>query len=489
MKLKSPPTLNYDMKTILCLIALTISLNANAAPPIKSKKLSISRLFSDHMVLQQKTKVNVWGWSQAGQTVIVTGSWGKKVTSVADADGKWKVKLITPAAGGPYAIVIKTKDCEINIKDVLIGEVWLASGQSNMDIPLKGWPPGDTIFNSALEIKNANYPVIRFMKVPFGISTTPQDSTGGKWETTTPETAGNFSATAYFYARALYQKLKVPIGIIQSSIGGTPAEAWTSKGYLKKIGDFNETMKEQDTARQHSSKLNSNSPTVLFNAMINPLIPYTIKGVIWYQGESNVGRAEQYKKLFPIMIADWRSQWGYELPFYYVQLAPFLYSAPDQREQSQKLRDAQRYALKLPKTGMVTTLDIGYLKTAHPPYKQEVGNRLARFALKNEYGINQVASGPLYKKTRVSGNKLIVEFESVGSGLTASSKGLDNFEIAGADKIYVKAEAKIVGDKLVVTSPQIANPVYVRYAWSDRSNASLFNKEGLPAATFTSEED
>ena len=180
MKLKSPPTLNYDMKTILCLITLTISLSANAITPITSKKLGISQLFSDHMVLQQKTKVNIWGWSQAGQTVIVAASWGKKATSVANADGKWKVKLITPAAGGPYTIVIKTKVSEINIKDVLIGEVWLASGQSNMDIPLKGWPPGDTIFNSAHEISIANYPVIRFMKVPFGISATPQDSTGGK---------------------------------------------------------------------------------------------------------------------------------------------------------------------------------------------------------------------------------------------------------------------------------------------------------------------
>jgi sialate O-acetylesterase len=222
--------------------------------------------------------------------------------------------------------------------------------------------------------------------------------------------------------------------------------------------------------------------------MIQPLAPYTIKGVIWYQGESNVGRAEQYKKLFPLMIEDWRTQWGKELPFYYVQIAPFLYSAADQKEQSQKLRDAQRYALKLPKTGMVTTLDIGYLKTAHPPYKQEVGKRLATFALKNEYGEKMlVASGPLYKKTIMKGKELIVEFESIGSGLLASNQGLSNFEIAGANKAYVKAEAKIVNNKVVVSSQSVAVPVYVRYAWSDGSSASLFNKEGLPAATFTNE--
>ncbi|MEO6631329.1 MAG: sialate O-acetylesterase, partial [Mucilaginibacter sp.] len=240
--------------------------------------------------------------------------------------------------------------------------------------------------------------------------------------------------------------------------------------------------------RPDISKLNSNSPTVLFNAMINPLIPYTIKGVIWYQGESNVGRAEQYKRLFPNLIEDWRNKWHEELPFYFVQLAPYLYTATDQKEQSQKLRNAQRYALALPKTGMVSTLDIGYLKTAHPPYKQEVGNRLARFALKNDYGKNIVASGPVYKDVAVSGSELVIKFGSIGGGLIASDKGLNNFEIAGADKVFVKAQAKISKNKVIVSNPSIANPVYVRYAWSDSSSASLFNKEGLPASTFTSEE-
>ncbi|SEO32391.1 sialate O-acetylesterase [Mucilaginibacter gossypiicola] len=644
----------------------------SAVPPVK-KRLTVSSLFSDHMVIQQKQKAALWGQAAPGQKLTITANWGQRISSVADAGGNWKAKLSTPAAGGPYIIAIKTADTSIMIKDVLIGEVWLASGQSNMDIPVRGWPPGDTILNSKQEIENANYPEIRFFKVPFGISVTPLNSINAKWVTTLPQTAGDFSATAYFYARRLRQKLHVPIGIIQSSIGGTPAEAWTSKASLEKLNDFNSvisgfetfqasiddwfknvpqlkvpetdeqwrnisfddqaaanfefddshwssiklpgridvlnsheidgavwvrgvfvvrdtsanyTLKigfiddmdaihingkyvggfvgrgyastprniiipkellkqgnnviairiidiggqglvggdiaisdnkggtinlagdwkfrlvaellngrfysyglQKDISRRPDvNKLNSNSPTTLFNAMINPLIPYTIKGVIWYQGESNVGRAEQYKKLFPLMIEDWRTQWGKQLPFYYVQIAPFLYPAADQKEQSQKLRDAQRYALKLPKTGMVTTLDIGYLKTAHPPYKQEVGKRLATFALKNEYGEKMlVASGPLYKKTIMKGNKLIVEFESIGGGLLASNQGLFNFEIAGADKAYVKAEAKIVNNKVVVSSPSIAVPVYVRYAWSDGSSASLFNKEGLPAATFTSE--
>ena len=636
------------------------------------KQLRVSDLFSDHMVLQQRCKVNFWGGSTSGEKLTISASWGNRVSTIVHADGTWKVKLTTPKAGGPYNINIKTTKSNINIKDVLIGEVWLASGQSNMDIPLKGWPPGDTIQNSALAISKANYPGIRFFKVPFKTSIIPVDSVNGKWLASSPATAGGFSATAYFYAEKLYEELHVPIGVIQSSIGGTPAEAWTSKGYLEKLGDFNEKIDQldkikdfvndwfnkwprqdipntnqqwkairfsddaaskqsfddsdwtsiklpgridllpsgefdgaiwfrkefivRDTATDYTlnigsvddmdanyingkyvgglvgggfaneprkmiipksiivkgknviavrvidnggqgyvrgpinltndkgeiiplegdwksrlvaemlngkfytyglqadiskrpdiSILNSNSPTVLFNAMINPLIPYTIKGVIWYQGESNVGRAEQYKRLFPILIEDWRSKWGNRLPFYFVQLAPYLYSAADQKEQSQKLRDAQRYALKLPKTGMAVTLDIGYLKTAHPPNKQDVGNRLARFSLANQYGRKLVPSGPTYKKAIKSGNQIIIEFGSIGSGLRTADKGLFNFEIAGADKVYFTARAKIIDNKVVVSSSSVPYPLYVRYAWSDSSIASLFNKEGLPAGTFTSE--
>ena len=661
------------MKLFLFFVLTAFSLIAYPSPQGKKKQLKLGSLFSDHMVLQQQAKADFWGQAAPGQQITISSTWSKPASAFAKADGKWKIKLPTPKAGGPYAVTIKTADSNIAIKDVLIGEVWLASGQSNMDIPLKGWPPGDTIFSSKQEIARANYPNIRLLKVPFNISATPIDSIRGEWLPASPETAGDFSATAYFYARKLYQELHVPIGIIQSSIGGTPAEAWTSKGYLAKLGDFDKKMegleklqnstenwfkkwparelpktdeqwknisftdlaaakpafddskwttiqlpgrfdqlnggefdgamwlrkefiveditadyilkigaiddmdatyingkkigglagqraanaqremvipkslivkgknviairaidtggpgsisgqmtisnnsggdisiegswKSQVIAEIYNGKfyvynlqtdiskrpdiaqLNSNSPTVLFNAMINPLIPYTIRGVIWYQGESNVGRAEQYKRLFPLMIEDWRDKWGYQFPFYYVQLAPFLYSAPDQKEQSQKLRDAQRYALKLPKTGMVSTLDIGYLITAQPPYKQQVGDRLARFALANDYGKKMVASGPLYKKVSASGNELIVEFEGVGTGLAASDKGLFGFEIAGADKKYVVAQAKIVGNKVVVSSPSVGAPAYVRYAWSDSSAASLFNKEGLPASTFTSQE-
>lgn len=664
------------MKTFLCIMAMAFGLSAFSAQSGVKVELKVNRLFADHMVLQRQTAVSFWGESGPGQKITITASWGKTAKTMADANGKWNVKLATPKAGGPYTLKIATADKTIAINDVLIGEVWLASGQSNMDISVSGWLPNDTIFNSKNEIAAANYPKMRILKVPVTTSISPVDSIGKcAWTPITPETVGGYSATAFFYARKLYQELNIPIGIIQAALGGTPAEAWTSKQSLTKMGDFNKSIdglkkleskintffnqypfravprtdanwknlqlndgeaaqptyndsqwesiklpgrfdkmssgefdgvmwlrktfevadpgmdyvlrigsvddmdqtyvngvfvgglmgsglasapremivpasllvkgtntiaiRAIDTGgpgfvngdisltspkgtvisladnwksrlvaenisgkfytydlqtnlseRPNISQLSSGSPAVLFNAMINPLVPYTIKGAIWYQGESNVGRAEQYKRLFPLMIQDWRSQWGSEFPFYYVQIAPYLYPADDQKNQSQKLRDAQRYALKLPKTGMAVTLDIGKLSSAHPAFKQDVGNRLARYALANEYGIKQVTSGPLFKKAVTVGDKMEVVFEpkSTGTGLLASPRGLSGFEVAGADKIYVPAEAQIDGEKIIVRNSSVLHPLYVRYAWSDGFSATLFNKEGLPASTFTSEE-
>jgi sialate O-acetylesterase len=230
-----------------------------------------------------------------------------------------------------------------------------------------------------------------------------------------------------------------------------------------------------------------NLPSVLFNAMINPLVPFTIKGSIWYQGESNVGRDEQYKRLFPSMIEDWRAKWECEFPFYFVQIAPFIYNPNPSDQQSQKLRDAQRYTLKTPGTGMVVTLDIGNPTNIHPANKQDVGKRLAGLALVNDYGKDIIASGPLYKNVEKSGNRLLVEFDFMGSGLKASDTGLSGFEIAGADKIFVPALAKIVENQVEVNSPSVTSPEFVRYAWRDDSKATLFNQEGLPASSFTSE--
>ncbi|MGY3052400.1 sialate O-acetylesterase [Pedobacter sp. UYEF25] len=640
----------------------------------KGEGLKVNRLFADHMVLQQKDQVAIWGKANAGSSVSVDASWGKKISAITTANGEWKLKISTPKAGGPYQIDIRSGEQLITIKDVLIGEVWLASGQSNMDLPLSGWGSIDTIMNGKEAIASANFPKIRFLKVSFGVSATPLDSMGGNWTPLSPKNVGEFSAAAYFYAIKLQKKLNVPIGIIQSSIGGTPAEAWTSAENLKKLGDFNDQIdglqslqinrntwlkkwktynkpntdatwkllaaneidaskvnlddskwnttsfpgrydrlkkgefdgcmwirkefevkdlsvdyelrlggvddmdityingkelgamlgsnaanaprdyavpknllhigknlvciwltdtggpgsisgemnltskngvvihlegdwksrlvdelidgkyfnygiKSELSQRPNLFELNSNTPTVLFNAMINPIIPYSIKGVIWYQGESNVGRAKQYEKLFPLMIEDWRVRWGEILPFYYVQLAPYNYTDPSQKEQGQKIRNAQRLALRLPKTGMVTTLDIGRLISAHPTQKKEIGDRLARFALSNEYGQHMVTSGPLFKNVIINGNQLIVSFEkaSIGGGLVAKNGKLADFEIAGSNKVFVSAHAIIKGNLLIVSVPSVKSPIYVRYAWSDGAFGSLFNKEGLPAATFTSE--
>jgi sialate O-acetylesterase len=269
------------------------------------------------------------------------------------------------------------------------------------------------------------------------------------------------------------------------------AGEWKSKLISEVFSDkfYKYDLQADLSERPDIFEMNSNTPSVLYNAMINPLIYYNVKGVIWYQGESNVGRAEQYKRLFPVMIEDWREKWGYQFPFYFVQIAPFNYLDASQTEQSQKLRNAQRLALKVPKTGMAVTLDIGRLDSAHPSEKKTVGERLARFSLSNDYNKIIVNSGPLFKEAKKDGNAIIVTFEkaSIGSGLRAGEKGLINFEIAGADKMYVKAAVIIKNNTLVASSSLILNPIYIRYAWSDSSAATLFNKEGLPAATFTSE--
>ena len=459
----------------------------------EKKALKLNELFTNHMVLQQNEKVTIWGLYTPGEEVTVSGNWGKEATTTTDDNGNWTLPLPTPEAGGPYTVNIVTNDSTVTINDVMIGEVWLASGQSNMEMPVKGWPPNDTINNSEKEVANANYPGIRMFTVIKTFSLEPLDTLVGQWEVASPETAGEFSATAYFFARRLHQELNIPIGIIHSSWGGTVAEAWTSKSQLKKLGDFNKDIEIfEDSSlltRPNILKLHQNLPTVLYNGMIHPIIPFTIKGAIWYQGEANVGRAEQYKKLFPAMIEDWRAKWDNEFPFYFVQIAPYQYHhSPDvSLDKSHKLRDAQRQSLKTKNTGMAVTMDIGNFTNIHPANKQEVGARLAGLALANDYGKQLVASGPLYKSFEKSENKLILDFDYKGTGLMAKGS-LSEFEIAGADKKYVSAVAKIVDNKVQVFAAFIAQPEYTRYAWRDNGIATLFNKEGLPASSFTTEE-
>jgi len=471
----------------------------------KSSDLKLMDLFSDGMVLQQKSKTKIWGISNENTTINIESSWGVKSSTEADANGNWITEIDTPKAGGPYSMKItdgiKTKE----IKDILIGEVWFASGQSNMEMSLEGYLPAEPIDNADQEILNSLNDNIRMFTVTNNVTLSKIDTVGGKWLKSNPENSRYFSATGYFFAKKLQKDLGIPIGIISSNWGGTPAESWVSEEKLRTLKDFDKDIdalyKRYENFQNQPVPLDKNKgnvkdanpkgcclslPVVLYNAMVNPIINYKIAGVIWYQGESNVPRAKQYQKLFPLMINDWRNKWGYQFPFYFVQLAPFKYDG-ESKDKLAELRDAQRLTLKLPKTGMAVSLDnTKDFHLIHPTNKESVGLRLAYIALNRKYNKEIVDSGPLYKSKLINKNKITIEFDYVGSGLTKKGDKLLEFEIAGKNKKFIKANAQIKNNKVLVWNNKISNPKYVRYGWKDTSTASLFNKEGLPASSFNS---
>ena len=645
-----------------------------------SSNLKLPSLIGDNMLLQQRTNAKIWGKANPGHKISVSASWNSIGQAIAGKDGKWSVTLPAPDAGGPYTIAISARDTTITVKNVLIGEVWFCSGQSNMEMPLAGWPPSDTIMHSSVTIASASIPEIRLFNVMRRISEEPVEECDGKWEVSTPETVQQFSATAFFFGKKLYNELHVPIGLIESAWGGTPSESWTSSESLKNAGEFvaelkaikesaplqNEYQSWLDTHKQIELKpagndqwknlsfndenvplpkfndsswpvmdlpvlfeksldgfdgavwfrkiveippsmtgkdlilslgpiddmdrsyfngeligsnevsglwqvdrnyeipsslvkqganeiavrvldpqggggiygtpeklelslkgdprifvplngdwkyqpvaelkgskfyiydiskdefesrkrpvnLSAGTPSVLFNGMVSPVLPYQIKGAIWYQGEANVGRADQYTKIFPAMIENWREAWGIkDFPFYFVQIAPYVYAGVDSTE-SVFLREAQGSALKLGKTGMAVTLDIATVMNIHPPFKKEVGERLASLALNNDYGIKSPGICPVYKSMSVAGGTIKLQFDNVGEGLAAKNDKLKEFEIAGKDARYVKADAKIVNNEVLVSSHMVKVPVSVRYCWRNGAEASLFNKEGFPAWQF-----
>jgi len=638
--------------------------------PAITQPLTVGPLFSDHAVLQQGTSVAIWGTATPSMAVTVQAGWGNTVDTKSNIHGDWKVDLPTPLSSGPYTLQITASTDSILIQDVLIGEVWLASGQSNMEMPLSGFPPNELIDNAEQEIAAADFPTIRFFDVARAFSPALSDDYVGRWKVLSPSSASDFSATAHFFAKELQQQIKEPIGIITSNWGGTPVEAWMSKEKIIQLGEFekelvslspeniqvftdwfaqfpiisapsdnkgweslvladktygqpnmedasweevtvpievenwenisydgvywfrkkiniplvtsdytfeidgsvddmdhvyvngkkigftncwncprkynvptsylqqgentiairvidtggggriagnvfledgqgkkivlNGTWKGKHTAGFQGGKfmlyeenptafnappkglasynLDANSPSVLFNGMIHPIIPYTLKGAIWYQGESNVGRADQYLKLFPGMIEDWRTRWENEFPFYFVQIAPFDYG----NNLSPLLRDAQRKSLTTAKTGMAVTLDVGHPTNIHPGDKETVGYRLAQLALANDYGKDIVATGPSLKGYQIKGNKMILEFDNIGTGLVLK-KDIPAFEVAGSDKQFFPASANLVGQKLEVSSSKVAQPKTVRYAWKDTSVAALFNVEGFPVSVFSTE--
>jgi len=664
-------------QTIFLLVLLMTLMSCQKSP----SNLELPALISDNMVMQQSSEVNIWGTATPGHKISVVASWDEKASSKSGKDGKWVVILPTPAAGGPYTMTISGKDTSIVIYEILSGEVWFCSGQSNMEMPLEGWPPVDTIQNSAVTIQSSFIPEIRLFNVQRKMSDEPLEDCIGRWESCEPSSVRQFSATAYFFGRKLYQELHVPIGLIESAWGGTPAESWISSSALESAGEFTDVIqsikesaplqheyqewlesheqlvtgpsgidqwknldfndenvpsvdyddtnwpvmnlpgqfervtgefdgavwfrknveipsgfrgkdlvlslgpiddmdrtyfngmlvgateesgmwqvnrdyeildnivkegvntisvrvldtqggggiygapgsmelsvkgarqkpldiggewkyqpvaelagnrfyifditKNEYASHKRPISLGPYTPTTLYNGMVNPVVNYRIKGAIWYQGEANVGRAEQYKKIFPLMIQNWREAWRIkDFPFYYVQIAPYVYSHVDSTE-SALLREAQKKALELTGTGMAVTLDITTVMNIHPPYKKEVGERLAFLALNNDYGINVPCVGPVYKSMTIDGSTIKVQFDNIEQGLVARNGRLKEFEIAGKDGKYVIASAGIVNNEVVVYSPLVPEPVAVRYCWRNGTEASLFNSAGLPAWQFS----
>ena len=668
------------------LLILFFALVSIAKPQTSSSRyLLMPSLFSDNMVLQQRTVVPIWGKAEPGEKVMVKASWGQKSGTTVKTDSSWEVHLRTVKAGGPFEVTVIVGDSTITYKNVMLGEVWLCSGQSNMEIPLQGWPPENPIKNSAEEIAAANYPNVRLFGVARAVSAKPEFNCVGTWTECSPQTAAKFSAVGYFFGRKLYEELHVPIGLIWSVWGGTKIQPWISGKYLSTLPEYKTDVEKIDSLKGEVDSLNlwirshpvidvgdrdplhqydnlsfddsmcsernfndsawksmklptyweatsvgdfdgavwyrktieipkswvdstlvihlgpvddmdetwvngvkvggllgggfwatprvytvpggivkdtsltiavrvidtgggggiwgngvkmqispetdtlqaiplsgewkylpvaeymnskfyvygvngepfysrpkialsvgPNTPTMLFNGMIAPLIPYHLKGILWYQGESNSDLPSDYnnyKYLFPLLIKNWRADWKEgSLPFYWVQIAPWPYGA---KSKSYMIRDAQRLTMSVPNTGMAVTLDISSLTTIHPPDKQDVGLRLALWALAKNYGKHVIYSGPIYKSMKVRNGKAMISFEYADGGLVMKPlNGETNFVIAGKDSNFVKAEVKVVGKTLVVYSPEVKRPVAVRYPWGNAEEATLFNKAGLPASTF-----
>ena len=443
-----------------------------SVPFLAKADVTLPAIFGSHMVLQQKSEVTIWGWGKALEEVVVRGSWSADATKVTVSNqGKWKVKINTPEAGGPYTLTIKGYNT-IVLEDVLIGEVWLCSGQSNME-----WSARMGIEKGEEEVKKADHPRIRFFTVAHRTAESRQLDHGGEWKVSSPETMIDFSAVAYFFGRELQQNLNVPIGLINSSWGGTPAEVWMAE----------EVVAENEAFVQAAAAINDmpwapKEPGRTFNAMIAPLIPFKIAGVNWYQGETNTASPENYAKLFPALIENWRNEWQDEFPFYFVQIAPFKYGRP---QEGALLRDAQRRSLSTVNTGMVVVSDIGNIEDIHPRNKIQVGKRLAKWALSQTYGKEGlIYSGPIYKGMSKEGRKIRITFEHADGGLVSKGKELTHFEIAGPDRKFVPATAKIEGNAVIVSAKEVKDPVAVRFAWSNTAEPNLFNKEGLPASTF-----
>jgi sialate O-acetylesterase len=464
-------------------------------------------LFSDNMILQRATAAPVWGWADDGEKITVEFR-GQRVSTTA-RNGKWMVRLKKLKAGGPDELRVAGKNT-IVLRNILVGEVWIASGQSNMEWPMR------SSYEAETEIAKTTNPLLRLYTVPKLKADEPRDNVSGSWVECNPSSTSNFSAVAYYFARDLAGALKVPVGVIHTSWGGSPAEAWMSQealagnphyksqildAYSGEVAKHNEALanyeKEAAAAKAEEKPFDKRRPSLpwkpaeLYNGMIAPIIPFAIKGAIWYQGESNAGRAHQYRTLFADMIRNWRHDWkGDGFPFLLVQLAPFM-AIKEQPAESNwaELREAQALATKvLPKVGMAVITDVGEEKDIHPKKKEPVGARLALAARAIAYGEDIVYAGPTYKSMKVRDGKAVISFSHVGGGLEVRGDELKGFAIAGVDKKFVWAKAEVQGDKVIVSSPDVSEPVAVRYGWADYPVVNLWNKDGLPASPFRTDD-
>jgi sialate O-acetylesterase len=516
-----PPSTVLPMRSFLLLALPCLTFFAAGA----RADVALAPLFTDHAVLQRDKAVPVWGAAAAGEKVTVTFHRQTRDV-VAAADGRWIVFLDALPANALGADLVVTGRNTVTLHDIVVGEVWLCSGQSNMEFAVS------RAANAAREITAANFPLIRHVKIERTVATSPADTvkTSG-WQSASPQTVGGFTAVGYFFAREIFQKLGVPVGLVHSSWGGTPVESWMSPAalasnpafavvnarweqdladypvkkpaYDAKFGDWRQAeaaatakgpaahaafLKQRPWERAPRGPGDSWTPAGLFNGMINPLLPYALRGALWYQGESNADRASEYHALFTAMITAWRRHFGQgDFPFYWVSLANYKVPGDETDATYAFLREAQTQTLALPNTGQALAIDLGNPDDIHPTNKQDVGRRLALLAKKRVYGIVGDDTGPTFVSATREGSALRVKLTHTDGGLVAHGKPVQSLEVAGADRIFHTATAKIERDSLLVSAPGVREPVAVRYAWKNSPDANLYDGAGLPAVPFRSD--
>jgi sialate O-acetylesterase len=459
-------------------IFLLFSFNATFA------KIKLPSIISSNMVLQRNTSVKIWGWANPGEKIIIRTSWFLETLKVTTPEsGRWEITIKTTLSKDSQTIQLKSIDSNINLENILFGEVWICSGQSNMRMPLKGYT-GQPTFDGNLSVATSKNDNLRLFSISENGSPTPLDSVSKfkKWNSASPETVKDFSAVAYFYGKQLQEILDVPVGLIMTSWGGTRIQPWMSKEAVAPFLDVNKVKK--DTTEKYKR-----IPSAIFNAMINPITSYTIKGALWYQGETNRDEPKLYQKLLPEMVKDWRKQWNIgDFPFYYVQIAPNKYV---DKSNSQHQREAQLKALDaIPNSGMAVLSDIGSTETIHPPRKKEVAERLLFIALNKTYGMKDVdCTGPVFKSMTEKEGALFLSFDAAETGIFSPETEVSCFEIAGEDKVFYPAKAEIISHKQVkVSSLNVKVPVAVRYGWYNWFEGTLYDNNMLPASSFRTDD-